>query len=97
MLKVLKLLLFYLLTLVTLFFVNLFVYKIPMHRKWVILKCVLYLLLDALFYFKRGEFVFMWAAAHAWWYVRTLCPPSDFQRWTAGHGRSTVVDSPLYP
>ena len=51
MLKVLKLLLFYLPMLVTLFFLDLFVYKIPMHRKWVRLKFVLYLLLDALFYF----------------------------------------------
>ena len=51
MLKVLKLLLFYLPMLVTLFFVNLFVYKIPMHRKWVRLKCVLNLLLDAPFFF----------------------------------------------
>ena len=51
-LKVLKLLLFYLPMPVTLFFVNLFAYKIPMHRKWVRLKCVLNLLLDALFYFK---------------------------------------------
>ena len=51
MLKVLKLLLFYLPVLVTLFFVNLFVYKIPMHRKWVRLKCVSHLLLDALFCF----------------------------------------------
>src|SRR4051812_45947450 len=49
MLKVLKLLLFYLPMLVTLFFVNLFAYKIPMHRKWVRLKCVLNLILDALF------------------------------------------------
>ena len=38
MLKILKLLLFYLLMLVTLFFMNLFVYKIPFHRKWVRLK-----------------------------------------------------------
>ena len=51
MLKVLKLLLFYLPMLVTLFFVNLFVYKIPMHRKWVRLKCVFNLLLDAPFDF----------------------------------------------
>ena len=40
MLKLLKLLLFYLPMLVTLFFMNLFGYKIPMHRKWVRLKCV---------------------------------------------------------
>ena len=40
MMKVLNLLLFYLPMLVTLCFVNLFVYKIPMHRKWVRLKCV---------------------------------------------------------
>ena len=49
MLKFLKLLLFYLTMLVTLFFMNLFVYKISMHRKWVRLKCVLNLLLDAPF------------------------------------------------
>ena len=49
MLKVLKLLLFYLPILVTLFFVNLFVYKFPIHRKWVRLKCVFKLLLDAPF------------------------------------------------
>jgi hypothetical protein len=50
-LEVPKLLLFYLHILVTLCFFNLFSYKIPMHRKWVRLKCVLYLLLDALFCF----------------------------------------------
>ena len=49
MLKVLKLLLFDLPMLVTLFFVNLFVYKFPIHRKWVRLKCVFKLLLDAPF------------------------------------------------
>jgi hypothetical protein len=49
MLKILKLLLFYLPMLVTLFFMNLFVYKFPLHRKWVRLKCVLNLLLDAPF------------------------------------------------
>ena len=42
LLKVLKFLLFYLPMLVTLYF--------PMHRKWVRLKCVSYLLLDALFF-----------------------------------------------
>jgi hypothetical protein len=51
MLRILKLLVFYLPMLVTLFFMNLFVYKIPFHRKWVRLKCVLNLLLDALFCF----------------------------------------------
>jgi hypothetical protein len=50
-LKVLKLLLFYLPMLVTMCFFDLFSYKIPMHRKWVILKCVSYLLLDVLFCF----------------------------------------------
>src|SRR3954470_7668604 len=50
-LKVLKLLLFHLPMSVTLFFVNLLAYNIPMHRKWVRLKCVLNLLLDALFDF----------------------------------------------
>ena len=50
-LKVLKLLLFYLPMLVALCFHDLFLYKIPMHRKWVRLKCALNLLLDSLFYF----------------------------------------------
>src|SRR5215218_9842078 len=48
-LKFLKLHLFYLPMLVTLLFMNLFIYKIPMHRKHVRLKCVLNLPLDALF------------------------------------------------
>ena len=51
-LKFLKLHLFYLPMLVTLLFMNLFIYKIPFHRKHVRLKCVLNLLLDALFCFK---------------------------------------------
>ena len=50
-LKVLKVLLFYLPMPVTMFFMDLFVYKIPMHRKYVRLKCVHVLLLDALFCF----------------------------------------------
>jgi hypothetical protein len=50
-LKVLKLLLFYLPMLVTMCFFDLFSYEIPMHRKWVRLKCVSYLLLGALFCF----------------------------------------------
>ena len=52
MLKFLKLYLFCLPMLATLCFVDLFFYKIILHRKWVRLKCVSYLLLDALFYFK---------------------------------------------
>src|SRR4051812_34386313 len=40
MLKILKLLWFHLPMIVTLFFVNLFLYKIPMHRKWVRIKFV---------------------------------------------------------
>src|SRR5215218_9509699 len=51
-LKFLKLHLFYLPMLVTLLFMNLFIYKIPFHRKHVRLKCVLNLPLDALFCFK---------------------------------------------
>ena len=51
-LKFLKLHLFYLPMLVTLLLMNLFIYKIPMHRKHVRLKCVLNLPLDALFCFK---------------------------------------------
>ena len=52
MLKFLKLHWFYLPMLVTLLFMNLFIYKIPMHRKHVRLKCVSNLPLDALFCFK---------------------------------------------
>jgi hypothetical protein len=52
MLKILKLHLFYLPMLVTMCFFDLFSYKIPMHRKWVRLKCVSYLLFDALSCFK---------------------------------------------
>ena len=51
MLKVLKLHLFCFPMLVALCFHDLFIYKIPMHRKWVRLKCALNFLLDALFYF----------------------------------------------
>src|SRR3954462_853745 len=51
MLKVLKLLLFYLPILVSICFFDLFSYNIPIHRKWVRLKCVLNFLLGALFYF----------------------------------------------
>src|SRR5215208_5662754 len=51
-LKFLKLHLFCLPMLATILFMNLFIYKIPMHRKHVRLKCVLNLLLDALFCFK---------------------------------------------
>jgi hypothetical protein len=50
-LKVPKLRLFYVPILVTMCFFDLFSYKIPMHRKWVRLKCVLHFLLDALFCF----------------------------------------------
>ena len=49
MLKVLNFLLSYLPMHVTLWFIDLFVFKIPMHRKWVRLKCVSNLLLDAPF------------------------------------------------
>src|SRR4051812_46673703 len=52
MLKVLKLFLFYLPMHVTLCFFDLFSYKMPMHRKWVRIKCVSHLLLDAPFCFK---------------------------------------------
>ena len=48
--KVLKLHLFCLPMLVTLFFIDLFSYKAPMHRKTARFKHVLYMLLDALFY-----------------------------------------------
>ena len=50
MLKVLKFYLFCLHMLIALCSNDLFSYKIPMHRKWVRLKYVLYMLLDALLY-----------------------------------------------
>jgi hypothetical protein len=50
MLKVLMLHLFCLPMIVTLCFIDLFSYKIPLHRKWVKLKCVWYFLFDALLY-----------------------------------------------
>jgi hypothetical protein len=60
-LEVPKLLLFYLPILMTMCFFDLFSYKIPMYRKWVRLKCVLYLLLDAFFWL---PFIFlMWASS----------------------------------
>src|SRR4051812_34992678 len=51
MLKKLKLHLFYLPRLVALCFHDLLIYKTIFHRKWVRLKLVLHLFLDALFYF----------------------------------------------
>ena len=57
LLKFLKLFLFHLPMLVTLFFHDLFSYKFPMHRKWVRLKCVSYLLLDALLCFNSYSLV----------------------------------------
>src|ERR1041384_7867079 len=50
MLKVLKMFLFHLPMLVSLCFLDLFSYKFPRHRKWVRLKRVSHLLLDALFF-----------------------------------------------
>jgi len=60
MLKFLKLHLFCISMLVTLFFIDLFSYKTPMHRKSVRFKHVLYMLLDALFYV--STLIFMWAS-----------------------------------
>jgi hypothetical protein len=48
MLQILKLHLFYLSMFVTMCLVDLFSYKIPMHRKWFRFKCVSYFLFDAL-------------------------------------------------
>ena len=57
LLKLLKLFLFHLPMLVALCFFDLFAYKMPRHRKWVRLKCVSYLLLDALFCFNSYSLV----------------------------------------
>jgi polyferredoxin len=52
LLQFLKWHLFYLSMLATMCLVDLFSYKIPMHRKWFRFKCVSYLLFDALYCFK---------------------------------------------
>ena len=59
-LKVLKLCLFCLPMLVDCCSHKLFAHKIPMHRKWVILKCASHILHDALFMFQFLSF--MWAS-----------------------------------
>ena len=56
-LKVLKLYLFCLPMLVDYCPHKLFAHKIPMHRKWVILKCVSHMLHDALFVFQFLPFM----------------------------------------
>ena len=55
--KVLKLCLFYLPMQVDSCFHKLFAHKIPMHRKWVRLKCASHILLDALFMFQFLSFM----------------------------------------
>jgi hypothetical protein len=52
MLQILKWHLFYLSMFATMCLVDLFSYKIPMHRKWFRFKCVLYFLFNALSCFK---------------------------------------------
>jgi hypothetical protein len=52
MLQILKWYLFYLSMFATMCLVDLFSYKIPMHRKWFRFKCVSYLLFNALYCFK---------------------------------------------
>ena len=52
MLQILKWHLFYLSMLATMCLVDLFSYKIPMHRKWFRYKCLSHLLFDALYCFK---------------------------------------------
>ena len=56
-LKILKLCLFYLPMLVDYYFHKLFAHKIPMHRKWVRLKCASHILHDALFVFPFLSFM----------------------------------------
>ena len=65
MMKVLKLFLFHLPMLATLCFFDLFFYKVPMHRKWVRLKCVSHLFLDALFCFISYSLVSIFYNLHA--------------------------------
>ena len=56
-LKILKLCLFYLPMLVDSWSHKLFAHKIPMHRKWVRLKCASHMLHDALFMFQFLSFM----------------------------------------
>src|SRR3954466_3040156 len=65
MLKILKFYFFCLPMLATLCFIDLFFYKIPLHRKWVRLKCVSYLLLDALFSSIHITYVSIFSNYHA--------------------------------
>src|SRR3954466_13041285 len=65
MLKLLKFHLFYLPMLATLCFIDLFFYKIPLHRNWVRLKCVSYFLLDALFSSIHITYVSIFSNYHA--------------------------------
>src|SRR3954465_1473333 len=65
MFKVLKFHLFCLPMLATLCFIDLFFYKIPSHRKWARLKCVSYLLLNALFFSIHITYVSIFSNYHA--------------------------------
>src|SRR4051795_10983959 len=65
MLKFSKFHLFCLPMLATLSFIDLFFYKIPLHRKWVRLKCVSYLLLDVLFSSIHITYVSIFSNYHA--------------------------------
>src|SRR4051794_36684021 len=63
--KILKFHLFGLPMLAILGFIDLFFYKVPLHRKWVRLKCVSYLLLDALFSSMHITYVSIFSDYHA--------------------------------
>src|SRR3954454_21486007 len=65
MLKFLKFHLFYLPMIATLCFMDLFFYKIILHMKWVRLKCVSYLLLDAPFSSIHITYVSIFSNYHA--------------------------------
>src|SRR3954452_24041437 len=65
MFKFLKFHLFCLPMLATLCFIDLFFYKIPLHMKWIRLKCVSYLLLDALFSSIHINYVSIFSNNHA--------------------------------
>src|ERR1041384_5803717 len=65
MMKVFKLFSFYLPMIVTLCFHDLFIFKVPRHRKWARLKCVSYFLLDALLCFNSYSLVSIFYNLHA--------------------------------
>jgi hypothetical protein len=77
-LQILKWHLFYLSMFATIYLVDLFSYKIPMHRNWFRFKCVSYLLFNALSCFKFLYGTFAWSSFRApmWAFSKITAPSS---------------------